>query len=606
MMRRRSTGPLALLAAVALLVTGIDALAGPAPDPGVVAPTPVEVEPRAGSVVCAVGLGGPGAPPVGLPEVAPPPEPDDEDAADPDTEAADPDTEAEGDDAPDDPDAPDAPDEGDDTTPEVTGPAPAELVIARPGGPGSSPAQLERLDLLDDATPRVDLPAVFPGGEVRTRGPIDEATPAASVVRWRDGAVAVHREWRLDGLDGYPPALVAGPCTRSSAGIHVVPGLSTDGGNEARLRLANPHLSPASVAVRFATPGEVEAPLALRNISVPPRSVRELVVNDTLPERTDLAALVEVTSGRLAVEGLQLARAAIGGVDGASLLASTTRPGESWTVPWLVDDDDHASWLWVVNLGERTASVELTLHTEDGGELPLGLSQVSVPEGELRRVDLTGTLPEGVTEVALTARSNGVPIVVSGGVVRADEQAERTGLAVQLGAAASSRWVTSGRAGEDRREVLVISNPEGEPAIVDITFFAGVQAVAPESLREVEVPAGSRRLVDLQEALPASGGWTAFVSARQGAVVVGRVGSTDGSEPLELVASPATSSAQWLATSSGLRPTVRPGLVTQLGTSGSRAGVEVPGGLLRPEEGEPEEGETDDDGEETSPDEPAG
>jgi hypothetical protein len=85
MMRRRSTGPLALLAAVALLVTGIDALAGPAPDPGVVAPTPVEVEPRAGSVVCAVGLGGPGAPPVGLPEVAPPPEPDDEDAADPDT-----------------------------------------------------------------------------------------------------------------------------------------------------------------------------------------------------------------------------------------------------------------------------------------------------------------------------------------------------------------------------------------------------------------------------------------------------------------------------------------------------------------------------------------
>jgi hypothetical protein len=325
------------------------------------------------------------------------------------------------------------------------------------------------------------------------------------------------------------------------------------------------------------------------------------VVNDTLPERADLAALVEVTSGRLAVEGLQLARAAIGGIDGAKLLASTTRPGEGWTVPWIVDDDDHSSWLWVVNRGERTATVELTLHTDDGGELPVGLSQLSVPEGEMRRVDLTGTLPEGITQVSLTARSNGVPIVVSGGVVRTDEQPERTGVAVQLGLASSVRWVASGRVDEDRREVLVVSNPEGAPAIVDITLFAGVQAVAPESLRQVEIPPGGRRIVDLGEALPATGGWTAFVTARDGAVVVGRVGSSEGSGPLGLVASPATSSAQWLATSSGLRPTLRRGLVTQLGTAGVRAGVEVPAGLLRPE-GDP----TDADDEDRSPDGPDG
>jgi hypothetical protein len=348
-----------------------------------------------------------------------------------------------------------------------------------------------------------------------------------------------------------------------------VPGLSTEGGDEARLRLANPHLSPASVAVRFATPGEPEAPLALRNISIPPRSVRELVLNDTLPERADLAALVEVTSGRLAIEGLQVARAAIGGVDGATLLASSTAVGENWTVPWLVDDDAHSSWLWVVNRGERTATVELTLHTEDGGELPSGLSQVSVPEGELRRVDLTGTLPEGVTEVALTARSNSVPILVSGGVRRTDEDPTRTGLAVQLGATSSGRWVASGRMSEGRREELILSNPEGEPAVVDISIFSGVQSISPEELRLLEVPAGSHRVVDLTDELPATGGWTAFVTAREGAVVTGRVGRGEAAGPLDLVAIPAVSSDQWLAISSGIRPTARPGLVAQLGTAGA-------------------------------------
>ncbi len=565
MSSRRSSFPLALLALVAVLVAGIDALAGPAPQGSVPASAPVEVEPRAGSVVCAIGLGGPGAAPVGLGELVDPPE----EPAEPEADEGDP----------------DGAEPQDGAATDEDGPQAAELVIARPGGPGSSPAQLERLDLREDGVVRLGLPPVFAGSEVRTRGPIDEVTPAASVVRWRDGAVAVHREWRLDGLDGYPPSLVAGGCATSAAGTHVVPGLSTQGGDEARLRLANPHLSPASVAVRVATPAGLEAPLALRNISVPPRSVRELVLNDTLPERADLAALVEVTSGRLAVEGLQVARAAIGGVDGATLLASALSAGESFTVPWLQDDGAHSSWLWIVNRGERTATVELTLHTEGGGELPLGLSQVSVPEGELRRVDLTGTFPDDTALVALTARSNGVPILVSGGVRRADEDPARTGLSIQLAASSSGRWVASGRAGGERREQLVLVNPEGEPAVVDISLFAGLQSSSPEALQLLEVPAGSRRVVDLTGSLPAAGGWTAFVTAREGAVVVGRIGVSQGDGPLDLVGIPAVSSAQWLETSSGLRPQSRPGLVTQLGTSRSGPAVAEPQEPAQPADG---------------------
>jgi hypothetical protein len=581
---RRVVLPGLLMVAVLVYVLSIDALAGPIETAHVTPDASVVVEPRSGTVLCAVGVGGLGEPSIAAPDVTPPAEDEADQDDDADTDGAEPedadepegDAEGETDAEEGEEDAPEG-DDGDGEVPVAT------IIAAQPGGPGSTPALLERTDLVEEIFATTSLPSVFPGGDVRFTA-LEAEDPAATSVRWRDAAVAVSREWRVEDVPTLPAGTVAGGCTASAAGTHLVPGLSTTGGDEARLRLANPHRSPASVAIRFPTPGDPEAPLVLQNLSIPAGAVREVIVNDVLPERDDLAAIVEVTSGRIAVEGVQLSRAAIGGVDGMSLLAATTSPAEDWTVTWLADDDTTSGWLWVLNTADRTAAVELSLHTPEGGEVPLGLSEVSVPAGELRRVDMTGTFPDGVDEVAVTARSNGVPIVVSGAVSRTADVSERTGIAVQLGASSDPRWVVSGVGTEGRDEQLRIVNPEGEPAVLEVAFLDGVRIRTPEELREVEVAPGSTITIDLASYVSAAAPWTAFVTAREGAVVVGRLGVDTGDGSLHLVSASGVPSSSWLTTGTGLLPVQRPGLVIQLGTSGPRAPALVTPGLIGPEE----------------------
>ncbi|MFP4634967.1 MAG: DUF5719 family protein [Nitriliruptoraceae bacterium] len=586
----------------------------------------VNTDPLAGSSTCSVGLG-PAATPLDLPELDDAPADDDpagdgSDDGDPDDEGPDDDEEAadapaddEGDaDASDDPgDADDDPDAangaGDLASDQASGgdvggdqlPPPA-LIVARPGSRGAGPASVALEAFAEEGGTRSTLPEVFPGSDVRE--PLEPSDELAAVrVQWRDNPVVASRQWRLEDIDELPEASVAGGCARASAEPHIIPGMSTEGGHEARLRLSNPFDSAASVAVAFVSPTGREEPVALRNLSVPPRSVREVAVNETLPERDDLAAVVEVISGRIAVEGLQLAREAIGGVDGASLLTATTEPAETWTIPWVADrdgtgqdaaedgdeeaeegtlDEDEAegegtdgagtsSWLWILNPEDRTAAVELTFHGPEGGHVPEGLAEVSVGPGELRRIDLSGTFDADLDRAGITARSNGVPIVVSGAVRVDAEEPQRTGLAIQLGVAADDSWVVSGDRLEGREESLELINPGSSTAVVDVGLFNGVAALRPDDLQQLEVPAGSSRTIDLLDHLETADHWSAFVTASEGELVLGRVGR-DADGPLHLTAVPGSSSAGWAPHHSGLTPLYAEDLSRQLRT---RSGLDA-------------------------------
>ncbi len=600
MRHARSMTVTAVVAVVALIVLSADDVVGP-PDPP---PRPVarmgSGGPVAGSSTCSVGFG-PAATAFDLPELEADLDEDPDELLD----------DADDQDEPAEPDAPeDAGDPGDEgaAAPDDDGGVPAgdvgataggspTLITARPDRTGAGPASLDLAELVDGQRTVTELPDVFPSADVRaTPDAMDDL--GAVQVQWRGGPAVTTREWRLEG-DDLPEAIVAGPCAQASAEPHMIPGMSTVGGDEARLRLINPFESAASVAVAFVTPTGREEPVALRNLSVPARSVREVPVNQTLPERDDLAAVVEVASGRVAVEGLQVSRAAIGGIDGATLLRATTEPAEEWTVAWVVDDvdgiaddpeddpaeedvaeedvaddaDDAAgagadaatSWLWILNPSERTASVGLTLHTEDGGEVPAGLAEVSVGPDELRRIDLSGTFPEGVGQAAITARSNGVPIVVSGvAQIGADDPA-RSGRAVQLGALPDDEWVVSAVREGEREEQLRLVNPGSEPAVVDVRLFNGVATVRPGHLQAVSVPAGSTRSLELGEDLGDTARWSAFVTTSQGEIVVGRVGR-DVEGPLRLTALPGAPSASWAAFDSGLTAVFGDGLSRRLGT----------------------------------------
>jgi hypothetical protein len=441
------------------------------------------------------------------------------------------------------------------------------VTAARPGEVGEGPAQIDVATFEDGEERAIAVPPVFPG--VHGRATVDGGEELSTIVRWRGAPVAVDREWELVGDDELPPGTIAGPCPSELSDRWVVPGLITVGGSEARLRVANPFGTDATVAVGFVTPEGPEQPLALQNLSVPAQGSLEVDVNEVLPERADLAAVVRVLSGRAIAEGYQLTRSEIGDIDGASLLAASTAPSETWTVPWVADSETDDSWLWVVNLGDRPAPVEFTLHTADGGAPPEGLSEVTVAPGQLRRIDLRGTLPEGATGAAVTARSDGAPIHLSGVVQRATEDPATSAFVVQLGSARpDTSWIVSGGAiGEGRREALQIVNPGSEAAEFTVTLFNGSTVSRPAELANLRLGPGENTLLRLQAELAGADSWSAFVTVSDGELVVGRLGAGGREGGLHLVAVPGTPSAAWSTAGNGLSGQAVAGLVQQLGTS---------------------------------------
>jgi hypothetical protein len=425
-----------------------------------------------------------------------------------------------------------------------------------------------------------------------------------TVARWEGGPSALLREWWFEGGD-LPPALVAGGCVHGLSDRWVVPGLVTAGGAEARLRLTNPFRADATVAVGFLTPEGPAEPLALQNVSVGARRTVELVVNEYLPERDDLAAVVTVAVGRVAVEGVQIVRSAIGGTDGASLLAAAPAPAEQWTLPWVVDGPGRSTWLWVANPGEREAAIELTYLTHDGGRVPDGLTEVIVEPSTVRRVDLRGSLPADVDVVGVVVRSDGAPVVVSASVEIAHPDPARSAQVVQLGApAADNVWVLAGGAtlpedpglddeplaaddesvAEDddtveeeaggalgglvtveRDEQLHLLNPGSASSTVDVAVDTGSGVERPPALQGLVVPPGTRVAIDLGPHVEGARSWSATVLADGPGVVAAHVaGSATG--PRRLLAVLGVPAAAWAPDGPPRPAASAPGLVQRIGT----------------------------------------
>lgn len=408
---------------------------------------------------------------------------------------------------------------------------------------------------------------LLPHTATRTR--LEDDGAIAAFGHWYDGPVALHREWQLDGEEDLPPGIAAGPCVSGASDRWLVPGMSTAGGHEARLRLANPFETDATLAIRLVTPEGPVEPTVLQNLTVQGRSTSEIEVNEHLPERDDVAAEVHVLNGRMAVEGYQLVRQAIGDVDGVSLLVPAEQPSSAWTIPWVAQTEDRQSWLWLLNPGDRPAPVELTLHGGDGGLVPDGLAEVTVEPGQLRRIDLRGTFPENLTSGAVTVRSDGVPVVASGVVRQEAGDAQDTGMSVQLGARPDTEWVLAGGATADRHNQVRLVNPGSEPAIVDVVLWNGTEVGRLEALSGIEVAPGALVPVDLSEHLGEVESWAAFVTANEGSVVAGHVG-LGGDGALDLVAGPGAPAAAWERAGPALVGRRLPGLTQRTGTESFR------------------------------------
>jgi hypothetical protein len=398
---------------------------------------------------------------------------------------------------------------------------------------------------------------------------------------WADRATVTWREWSSIGAPGVPRGRSAAPCVTTSAASAVFPGLRTDGGNEAFLTLANPFTADATFAVAFVTPlGRVE-PIALRNVSVSGGQRVVLRVNDHLPRESDVAAIVEVGAGRLAVEGHQLALAGVGGIDGLSIVQASNAASTSWTVPWLVQDPARSSWLWVYNPEPRSVTLDVVLHTASGPQLPGGFETITVAPLGLLRVPAGDLAPRAGEPFGVTLTSDTTGVHVSAGLQVRGDGVGSTGIATFLGSPApDGRWLVAGLAGPERSTLLHVVNLGEQDADVSITLQvqpAGATQSSPRPLPRVVVAAGAVARITLP--LPDDGIWSVQVDGPP-QLVVAR--SASGAVIPEPVVTPAVPSAAWRQPVQSLAGRALSGWARWLGTDADLRPDEVGLGALPP------------------------
>ena len=121
--------------------------------------------------------------------------------------------------------------------------------------------------------------------------------PSAVIVESDGGDVSV--EQRLSGASGADAA----PCADRAATQAYFPAMDTQRGNSARVWLANPFATDASVDLEIASADGVRIPAKLRGIVVPARTARAVEVGEIIQRNAQFAVAVRARAG-LVVAGL--------------------------------------------------------------------------------------------------------------------------------------------------------------------------------------------------------------------------------------------------------------------------------------------------------------
>ncbi|HEX2575280.1 MAG TPA: DUF5719 family protein, partial [Aquihabitans sp.] len=375
----------------------------------------------------------------------------------------------------------------------------------------------------------------------------------------------------------------ASPCSTSASDRWYVPSGATVRGATEQLVLYNPFPDATSVDISFATdegggtgvnPALVRAPRALQGLSVPPRSLR-LVPLDQLPaRRSQIATTVRARTGRILVDRVQLFDGTGdplgGGEDDAEAgptpegLASTAAiptTAARWLFPDAVRTAGTRTLVAVHNPSSRPAEVDVAITYQEADRFPdIEPVQLTVRAGQQELVDLSAIAEIAeATPYTIDVRSlEGVPVVaeqlVHGAVPAAppttaedgateepppddeggeaeeappedDEAAEATdvepstGFAVVPGSpVAAEAWLLpSFTAGTRRTAQVVVANPGPDPVTVRVVGFANGRRSVLEAAT-VRVPAGDRRTLALADLEDNPG----LLVRASGAVVVGR------------------------------------------------------------------------------------
>lgn len=337
--------------------------------------------------------------------------------------------------------------------------------------------------------------AVGPSGRTAVRLADLVSTAYASALVELDGGQAVAEVTTTGPLGD----TVAGCTSSASSSWYFAEGVTTRDAAEVLLAL-NPFPDDAVVDISFSTEEGVVTPQALTGLLVRGQALTTINVGEFVQRRESVSTTLIARTGRLVVGRLQAFDGTVGR-RGVSVGLGAAAPGPTWYFPEGLVAEGLTERFLVYNPGAVEAQVELSLALDSGEAEPLRLtipreSRLTVVAGEESRI------PKGVPH-AVTVRSVEGPEVVVERTLDGAAPSPRTGMAITLGARLpATRWVVAAGAADDNTDQwVVVQNPGDRPARVSLNLLAEGSAGPVGNFTNIEVPAGQRKALHVNEAL---------------------------------------------------------------------------------------------------------
>lgn len=319
--------------------------------------------------------------------------------------------------------------------------------------------------------------------------------------------------------DVFLPAAGAGlassRCTVQPSDRWLIPIVTTSRGQEHHLVVANPFDEEAVVRVRMIAPDRDLVPARLKDLLVPAQTQLSVALVDYIPETPSFGLEVNATVGRVVASAFSR-YATREGQKGTSSQLGVRAPATAWHLASGGVPPAGEEFIVVINPSEKEALTQFAFHEQTQQVAPPALNEVPVPAGRQVVVRVSEHLARGVDHGTTVISTNGVPVVVA--------RQWFGGGAFEVGIGSpvhARRWTVPLGAPIAGNEVLVIVNPSGSRATVDVSLVGTGGTVRPAELSGIVVEAGRRVAVDVS-ALVAGGMVTALVEALSGSIVVER------------------------------------------------------------------------------------
>ncbi len=297
-----------------------------------------------------------------------------------------------------------------------------------------------------------------------------------------------------DGLPNIPPNYRYPEGRVTAADWYLAEGC-TEGGMETFVLVQNPEDVPVHVNVKLLTGSGAVAPAALQGVEIPAKSRRTFRVNDYV-STFEASALVEPMDGFVVCErsvfgnGRAWATGSVG--------VTTPRPSALWYLAEGCTLGGMETFVLVQNPYSSPVHVNIAFQTDAGTVKPAALQNVAVPP-EAR---VTFRANDYVTswDVSATVEASDGQVVCERSVFGNGRAWATASLGSALPFAPSMQWLLAEGCAEGGMETFVlVQNPNPMPAHVALEFQTSSGEIAPADLQNLEIPAGSRRTVRVND-----------------------------------------------------------------------------------------------------------